>query len=70
MNKSKVYILNTPYMSLLFNNFNDVVKAAAIACSYAAGTPIRPHDLIDDISDCVANDGEWCSGDYSISVSV
>lgn len=70
MNKPKVYILDTPYISLSFLNFNDVVKAAAVACSYAADTSVTPDELIDDIGDCVARNGEWRSGDYSISVSV
>ena len=61
MNKSKVYMLCTPYMSLLFKNFNDVVKAAAVACSYATDTPIRPHDLIDVIRDSIASKGVWFS---------
>ena len=70
MNKPEIYILDTPYVSLSFFNFNDAVKAAAVACSYAADTPISSYDLIDDIRDCIANKGEWLSGDYSISLSV
>lgn len=69
MNKPEIYILGTPYIALSFSNFDDAVKAAAVACSYAADAPIRPDDLIDDIRDCIANKGEWLSGDYSISVS-
>lgn len=70
MYKPIVYILHTPYISLSFLNFYDAVKAAAVACSYAACEPIMPDELIDDIGDCIASNGEWRSGYYSISVSV
>lgn len=69
MNKPKEYRLCTPYMSLSFKNFNDVVKAAAVACSYATNTPIRPHDLIDVIRDSIASKGEWFSYEYAVIVS-
>lgn len=69
MNKPEIYILGTPYVDLSFVNFCDAVKAAAVACSYSAGAPIMPDELIDDIRDCIASKGEWLSGDYSISVS-